>query len=348
MSTWRKTGQHSFVLITLIVAALGVVLLVDGAAEAQTGRFAIVFATGGLGDQSFNDAAYAGMQAAMEQFGVHFDYAEPMAVAEYETLLTRFAQRGYDLIISIGFDQADAVTAVAARFPQQRFAIIDAVAEGPNVVSYLYREAERGFLLGALAGLMTLRVNDPKINNANVVGVVGGMDIPLINASIAGFIAGAKYVNPNVDVRYSYVGDWADPARGKELALAQFDQGVDIIWAAAGLSGLGVIEAAVEANRYVIGADSDQSHLAPGHVLTNGMKYVNNTIIHAVRSVLNGQFTPGVVILGLAEGALGVSPGRLPLDIQAAVRRLTARIVNGKLTPPETIDAVDEWLAQSR
>ncbi len=95
----------------------------------------------------------------------------------------------------------------------------------------MYREAERGFLLGAIAGLMTRRTDDPKINTANVIGVVGGMDIPLINANIAGYIAGAKFVNPAADVRFSYVGDWADPARGKELALAQFDQGVDIIWA---------------------------------------------------------------------------------------------------------------------
>ncbi len=352
MSTLSTTSHHRslFIVFVVLAAAFGLVLAAGSATvDAQSGRFAIVFATGGLGDQSFNDSAYEGMQAAMQRFGVHFDYAEPSAVVEYEGLLTRFAQRGnYDLIISIGFDQADAVTAVAARFPNQRFAIVDTVAEGDNVASYVYREAERGFLLGAIAGLMTQRTSDPKINAADVIGVVGGMDIPLINANIAGYIAGAKYVNPNVDVRYSYVGDWGDPARGKELALAQFDQGVDIIWGAAGLSGLGVIEAAVEADRYVIGADSDQGHVAPAHVLTNGMKYVNNTVIHAVTSVLYGQFQPGIIALGVSEGALGYSDSLVPVDIQAAVNQLAARIANGELTPPETIDAVDAWLAEHR
>lgn len=343
----RKTGTTKLVAATFLLAALAIVLAAGfSPVDAQSGQFAIVFATGGLGDQSFNDSAFAGVQAAEGRFGVQFAWAEPTAVAEYEALLTRFAQRGnYDLIISIGFDQADAVTAVAARFPNQRFAIIDAVAEGDNVVSYVYREAERGFLLGAIAGLMTQRADDPKINDADVIGVVGGMDIPLINANIAGYIAGAKYVNPDADVRFSYVGDWADPARGKELALAQFDQGVDIIWGAAGLSGLGVIQAAEEADRYVMGADDDQGHLAPEHVLTNGMKYVNNTVLLAVESVLNGDFTPGIVALGVSEGALGFSDSLVPVEIRAAVGRLAAQIVSGDIVPPETIAEVEAWLA---
>lgn len=342
-------SRLSTLLALMLVAVLGIVFAAGRAtADAQTGRYAIVFATGGLGDQSFNDSAFDGIQTAAERFGIEFDYAEPSSVAEYEGLLTRFAQRrNYDLIISIGFDQADAVTAVAARFPAQRFAIIDAVAEGDNVASYVYKEQERGFLLGAIAGLMTRRQNDPKVNSDNVVGVVGGMDIPLINANIAGFIAGARYVNPNADVRYSYVGDWADPARGKELALAQFDQGVDVIWGAAGLSGLGVIQAAEEADRYVIGADEDQGHLAPQHVLTNGMKYVNNTVMHAVESVRSGQFVPGITALGVAEGALGFSENLVPADIQAVVNNLAARIVSGDIAPPDTIDAVDAWLAEN-
>jgi len=333
------------------VLVLGVALLLMGSwqpASAQ-GRYAIVFATGGLGDQSFNDSAYEGMQRAQAELGIEFDYAEPSAVAEYERLLTLFAQsRRYDLIISIGFDQADAVAAVADRFPNQRFAIVDTSVERPNVAAYVYREPERGFLLGVIAGLMTQRQDDPKINAANVVGVVGGMDIPLINANIAGYIAGARYVNPQADVRYSYVGDWVDPARGKELALAQFDQGVDIIWGAAGRSGRGVIQAAQENNKYAIGADSDQGHLAPGHVLTNGMKLVNNTVFLAVESVEQNRFQPGINVLGIAEGALGYSASLVPDDIRAVADDIAQRIASGELVPPETIDAVDQWLADNR
>ena len=345
--------RRGALLSTVAVLFLGITLLLAGAwqqASAQAGRVAIVFATGGLGDQSFNDSAYDGIQRAARELGIEFDYAEPTAIAEYERLLTLFAQsRRYDLIISVGFDQADAVAAVADRFPNQKFAIVDTVVEKPNVAAYVYREAERGFLVGAIAGLMTKRHGDPKINPDNhVVGIVAGMDIPLINANIAGFMAGARLVNPDADVRYSYVGHWADPARGKELGLALIAQGADIIWGAAGLSGLGAIQAAQESNRYAIGADSDQGHLAPEHILTNGMKLVNNTVFLAVESVVNGTFQPGVHVLGVKENVLGYSPSLVPDDVRAVVDALAQRIAAGELVPPETIPDVEAWLAANR
>ena len=329
----------------LLAAALAAVLLMGVLTPAmaqQHNRVAVVFAVGGLGDQSFNDSAYEGVQRAKAEFGVDFDYVEPSAIAEYETLLTRYAQsRRYDLIISIGFNQADALGVVAGRFPNQRFVIVDNVVEAPNVASYVYKEPERGFLLGAIAALMTQKSGDPKINPANVIGVVGGMDIPLINANIAGYIAGAKYVNPSVDVRYSYVGDFSDPARGKELALAQFDQGVDVIWAAAGGSGLGVLQAAQERNKYGIGADSDQSHVAPGSVLTNGMKFVNNTVFLAIEQVKSGNSRGGIHSLGIADGGLGHSKSLVPADIQVKAdesppRSHRARSCRPKASTPST------------
>ena len=219
-----------------VLALLVVGLLVSGIAgmALANGRVAIVFATGGLGDKSFNDSAMEGAQAAQAQLGIEFDYAEPQAIAEYETYLTQFAAtRRYDLIIAIGFDQVDPVTVVAGRFPNQKFAIVDSVVEMPNVASYVYKEAERGFLLGVASALMTERTEDPKINDDLIVGVVGGMNIPLINENIAGFIAGAKYVNSEVEVLYSYVGDWADPGKGKELTISMIEQGADVVWGAA-------------------------------------------------------------------------------------------------------------------
>ena len=343
------TARQALAAVVVLLAALLVTAGLTPATAQQNNRVAIVFAVGGLGDQSFNDSAYEGVQRAKAELGVDFDYVEPAAVADYETLLTRFAQtRRYDLIISIGFNQADALAAVSSRFPDQRFIIVDSVVDSPNVASYVYNEAERGFILGAIAALMTKRTDDPKINSANAIGVVGGMDIPLINAAIAGYIAGAKYVDPDIDVRYSYVGDFADPARGKELALAQFDQGVDIIWAAAGASGLGVLQAAQERNHYGIGADSDQGHVAPGHVLTNGMKYVNNTVYLAIEAVKSGTFTGGVHTLGIAEGGLGYSPSLVPADVQAQVDQIAAKVASREIVPPETIDAVDAWLRSVR
>src|SRR5690606_32539933 len=143
-------------------------------------------------------------------------------------------------------------------------------------------------------------------------------------------------------------GDWDDHAGARELACARIAEGVDIIWAAAGRSGLGVIQAAQERNIYAIGADSDQGHVAPGHILTNGMKYVNNTVFLAISQVLDGSFRGGIHVLGVAEGGLGYSESLVPADIQAQVNELAARIIADELAPPETIDGVDAWLAAHR
>jgi len=319
---------------------------VSSGLAADKPRIAIVFATGGLGDKSFNDSAYEGMLRAEKELGIEFDQAEPQAVAEYESLLMRFAQtRRYDLIISIGFDQADALQVVSGRFPDQKFAIVDTAVDAPNVASYVYREAERGFVVGAVAGLMTKRAEDPRIVPDNqIIGVIGGMDIPLIRANVAGYIAGAKFVNPEVEVKYSYVGDWADPAKCKEMANAMLDEGVDVIWLAAGRSGLGGIMAAEERNRFAIGADVDQGYLAPDHILTNGMKLVDNTVFMAIEAVLKDEFTPGTNMLGLKEGALGYSHNLIPADIIEEVDKLAERVASGELTVPEEIDQVDAWL----
>src|SRR5690554_363400 len=155
------------------------------------GRIAVVFATGGLGDKSFNDSAYEGLVMAEEDLNIQFDLAEPSAISEYESYLTQFAATGmYDLIIGIGFDQIDAMGNVADRFSNQKFAIIDTVVEKPNVSSYVYEEKERGFLMGVAAALMTSRTDDPKINPEKTIAVVGGMEIPLIEANVAGYMAG--------------------------------------------------------------------------------------------------------------------------------------------------------------
>jgi basic membrane protein A len=282
-----KNRKPLFVLSVVMVIGMVMGSVSSGLAADKT-RIAIVFATGGLGDKSFNDSAYEGMLRAEKELGIEFDQAEPQAVAEYESLLMRFAQtRRYDLIISIGFDQADALQVVSGRFPDQKFAIVDTAVDAPNVASYVYREAERGFVVGAVAGLMTKRAEDPRIvPDKQIIGVIGGMDIPLIRANVAGYIAGAKFANPEVEVKYSYVGDWADPAKCKEMANAMLDEGVDVIWLAAGRSGLGGIMAAEERNRFAIGADVDQGYLAPDHILTNGMKLVDNTVFMAIEAVL--------------------------------------------------------------
>ncbi|MFW6006533.1 MAG: BMP family lipoprotein [Bacillota bacterium] len=304
-------------------------------------RIAIVFATGGLGDKSFNDSAYRGIQEAEEKLDITYDYAEPGSVAEYETLLTQFAQKDqYDMIISIGFDQADPLENVAASFPDQKFALIDAVVDKSNVASYVYNEEERGFLMGVASAMMTTKTEDPYINEEKVIGVIGGMKIPLIDANIAGFIEGAEYIDSDVEVKYSYVGSWEDPSKAKELALSLIEEDADIIWQAAGRSGLGVIKAAKEEDCYAIGADSDQAHEAPENVLTNGMKFVDNTVFIAVEQVINNEFEAGIHNLGIAEEGLGYTESLLTEDIVEELETVKEKIINGEITISKEIEEV--------
>ncbi|MBS3812920.1 BMP family ABC transporter substrate-binding protein [Candidatus Bipolaricaulota bacterium] len=328
--------------LTTILSLLLVLTLTLGLTSltvAAEGNIAIVYATGGLGDKSFNDAAHRGILRAEEELGIDSHQAEPSAIAEYETYLNRFAStRRYNLIISIGFDQADALTKVAGQYPEQKFAIVDAVVDQPNVASYVYSENERGFLMGVAAAMMTTMTDDRNINAEKKVGVVGGMKIPLIDANIAGYIAGAHYADPEIDVSYSYVGTWTDPAKGKELTISMIENGADVVWQAAGRSGLGVINAAKEEDVYAIGADSDQGYLAPDHVLTNGMKFVDNTVFLAIEQIIDGNFQPGTNVLGVAEGGLGYTDSLLPDSIVEELEEVKEKIIEGEVEIPTEVE----------
>ncbi len=328
---WFLLGLCFMVVIGLVFA---------GHAQAEA-KVAIVFATGGLGDKSFNDSAMRGMELAKEQHDIEFDFAEPAAITEYQPFLMQFANtRQYDLIISIGFDQADALNEAATQFSDQKFAIVDMVVDKPNVASYVYKESERGFLMGVASAMLTTKTGDPRINPEKVIGVIGGMKVPLIDANIAGFIAGAKYIDPEINALHSYVGHWADPAKGKELALAMIEQGADVVWGAAGRSGLGVINAAQEKNVYTIGSDSDQGHLAPENVLTNGMKLVDQTVLLAIKQVLDATFEGKIHVLGVGENVLGYSKSLLPEDAIKTLEDVKAKIVAGEIEIPGNIEDV--------
>ncbi len=296
-------------------------------------KVAIVFATGGLGDKSFNDSCYEGVRKAQQDFGIEFDYVEPTAIAEYEGFLRQYAKSAeYDLIVSIGFDQADALTIVAGEYPDQKFAIVDMVVDQPNVASLVFNENEGSFLVGAAAGLKT---------KTNSIGFVGGMDIPLIRKFLAGYKYGAEYVNPNVQVSWKYVGDWADPAKGKELALAQFDAGADIVYAAAGRSGLGAIQAANERGLLVIGVDADQCETITGVPVTtflaSMLKRVDVAVYETIKSVVENTFTGGVKVFGARENGVGICK-HVPSDIKGQIEDLMAKVASGEIKVPTGID----------
>jgi basic membrane protein A len=262
----------------------------------------LILATGGLGDKSFNDISYAGVVQASQELGVDFDFVEPKAIAEYQGFQTDFAKTGkYAIIICVGFDQADALNTTASLYPDQKFAIVDMVVDKPNVASLLFKANEGSFLVGVVAGMKTV---------TGKVGFVGGMEIDLIKDFFKGYEAGAKWANSSVQVVTPvYVGGWADPSTGKELAIGLIDAGVDAIFVAAGKSGLGALEAAHDEGILGLGVDACQCYLYP-EVKASMTKRVDVAVFKMIEAALEGTFTGGIKSGGLKEGWVGCC--RLP------------------------------------
>ena len=255
---------------------------------------AIVYSTGGKFDASFNESAAAGASAWATETGASVAEFEPRDVGQMAQALRRFADQGRDPIVAVGFLQASALAAVAPAYPDTRFTIIDAVVDAPNVQSVVFREHEGAYVIGVLAGLAS---------ESGVVGVVGGMDIPLIRRFACGYAQGARAINEGVEVLVNMVGAtpaaWSDVTRGAELARGQIGRGADVILQAAGGAGIGVLQAAADAGVLGIGTDSNQNGLHPGAVLTSMRKRTDV----AVRAAFE-DWAPGVRSLGLAEGGM--------------------------------------------
>jgi basic membrane protein A len=299
----------------------------------------LVFDIGGRGDKSFNDAAFAGLTEAQKDLGITFTTLETSEGSDREAQLRQLAAGDSKLIFGVGFLFTDDVKALAKEFPDKKFGCIDyTVTPGdtlpPNLVALKFREEEGSFLVGALAALLT---------KTNKVGFVGGMEIPLIRKFQAGFTAGAKAANPNVQVMVKYAGTtgaaFKDPTKGKELALAEYHAGADIIFHASGSTGLGVFEAARELKKLAIGVDADQYDEAPGVVLTSMVKRVDTAVFDTIKESKAGNWKSGVRDFGLAEhGVSWVYDDRnkalIPDAVKARVDSLEQRIVAGTLHVP--------------
>ena len=266
-------------------------LLICGAVLAQP---AVVYDMGGKFDKSFNQAAHQGAERWKRETGQAYLEFEIANEAQREQALRRMADKGASPVIAVGFSQATALEKVAREQPQRAFALIDAVVRLPNVESVVFKEQEGSFLVGMLAALAS---------KTGQVGFVGGMDIPLIRKFQCGYEQGARHANPKVQVRAAMTGTtpaaWSDPTRGAELAKAQFAQGVDVVFAAAGGTGVGVYQAERDAGKLAIGVDSNQNHLQPGTMLTSMVKLVDVAVY-----TLAKKTTPGVTVLGLKEGGV--------------------------------------------
>lgn len=321
-----------------------------GGSEVAEKKYALITGTSGLGDQSYNDLTYEGMKRAEAELGITFDYVEPKEVADFEIHQSELAASGeYDLIVCVGFDQVDALAKVAAEYPEQKFALIDAEVDLPNVVCYMSEEQEGSFLVGALAGLMKLEQADERLNDKNVLGVIGGLDIPIIRKFHAGFEAGARYVNPDITVIHDFAGDFNDPATAKEIALSMNSKGADIIYHAAGGSGLGVFEAAKSNNFLAIGCNSNQNGIAPDFIVASMLKRVDIATFEAVKSAYEGTFQGGVISLGIQDDGVGYTVEgtnvNVPQSVIDQVEELKEKIASGEIVVPLEISEVDAFLA---
>ena len=314
--------------VTAAAAALVVSTSLAGAAEINP---AVVFDMGGKFDKSFNEGVFNGVERFKKETGIEYREFEVTNETQREQALRRMAQRGANPVIGVGFAQAPALEKVAKEFPDTRFAIIDAVVDLPNVRSIVFKEHEGSFLVGMIAAMKS---------GTGKVGFVGGMDIPLIRKFACGYEQGAKYVNSGTEVVQNMTGTtpaaWNDPTRGSELAKSQFDRGVDVIYAAAGGTGVGVYQTAEDSGKFAIGVDSNQNYLHPGTMLTSMLKRVDVAAYKAFKDAHDGNWTSGVQVLGLAEDGVGWALDEYNQDLvtnemKEKVARAAADIVSGVL-----------------
>ena len=314
-----------------ILAALLCAPLCAPLAHAADITPAIVFDMGGKFDKSFNESVHDGAEAFTKSTGTAVREFEPQNDTQREQALRNFANRGQDPIIAVGFSQATAVKTVAAEFPKIRFVIIDSVVDAPNVQSILFREEQGSYLAGLIAALRSA---------TGTIGFVGGMDVPLIRKFACGYEQGAKHANPQIKVLQNMTGStpaaWADPVRGAELTRSQIERGADVVFQAAGATGIGILQAAADAGKYGIGVDSNQDALHPGHVLTSMVKRVDVATTTTLSAAREGTWKPGTTVLGLEQNGVALTFDQynapaVTEDMKSKVETTRAEIIAGTL-----------------
>ena len=327
-------------MIKKLLGAVALSGLLAGAAMAADNKPAIVFDIGGKFDKSFNESMFNGAEKYKAETGVAYGEFEIANEAQREQAIRNFADQGFSPIIAAGFAQAAAVEKVAKEYPELKFAIIDMVVELPNVQSIVFNEHEGSYLVGMLAGMST---------KSGTVSFVGGMDIPLIRKFACGYVQGVKAAKTDAKVIQNMTGDtgaaWNDPVKGGEITKGQISQGSDVVYAAAGATGLGVLKAAAEAKILSIGVDANQNYLYPGQVLSSMLKRVDVAVYNVMKDGVDG-FKPGIQALGLAQDGVGYALDEhnkdlVNADMQAKVEAAKADIIAGKI-------AVHDYMADNK
>ena len=319
------------VLTAAMVTSVSAVPQMVSAADSDL-KIGLITDVGGVNDGSFNQSAWEGLEKAGEELGVEVNYLESSTDADYQPNMETFVDEDYDLIISVGYMLADATREAAEANPDTKFAIIDdATIDLPNVTSLMFKAEQASYLVGYVAGLTT------KTNN---IGFVVGMTNETMNQFGYGYCAGAIDANPDITVQQFNANSFADSATGKTMANTAITNGADIVFQAAGATGLGVIEACQEAGVYAIGVDSDQSSIAPKTVLTSAMKRVDNAVYDAVQELIDDKLEGGVQTFDLAAGGVDIAPSQdlISDDVIKAVDEVKEKIISGDVVVPDNKD----------
>ena len=314
--------------------------LIQPPSEMETApiRVTMIYPDDCVGDSGYCDTLHFGVKRAEAELGIHLTEVIGMESDPVVTeMLFREAAQISDLIITAGFQMGEPLSRVASDFPDVKFAIVDVALDLPNVAGLNYKANEGSFLVGAIAGLKT---------ESGKIGYIGGVDVPLLREFEAGYVAGVHAVNPDAVVSIEYIsediGGFNQPDKAKEIALTQYEGGVNVIYTAAGGSGLGVLQAAQGQGKYVIWVDSNGNHLAPGTVLTSMVKQIENSVYGVISETIDGTFMGGIRYLGLADGGVDYAldehnRSELSDEIIATVESLRAKIIAGEIVVPNEV-----------
>ena len=344
-----KCKKHIALLLTLIIAFSTVLVGCgssngskdDSSKDGKKTKVALLLA-GYLGDKSFNDSANEGVKKAQGEFDLEVKIMETDKPADWESNTMAMASSGeYDLILAVSAQYEDIMKTIAPQFPDQKFAIIDGVVDEPNVASAIFAQNEGSFLAGAAAALFTQKTNIKNVNEDKVIGWVGGVDIPVLQDFLTGYKQGAAYIDPSTKVLEAFAGSFSDPLKGKELTLAQYSQGADIVMNVASGTGNGILEAAKESGKYAIGVDQDQDGIYPGNILTSMLKRIDVTSYTVIKSIADGSFKAGETLyMDVTNGGVGLTDMTVikealgkdfPEDILTKVKEIEEKIKSGEI-----------------
>ncbi|TFL19401.1 BMP family lipoprotein [Jannaschia formosa] len=316
---------------TKLMGAAAALALTAGAGLAQDANPGLIIDLGGKFDKSFNESAYTGAQRWAEETGADYAETELANEAQREQTMRRMAERGANPVVVLGFANASTLDVVAPDYPDTTFAIVDMVVDQPNVKSIVFSEHEGSYLVGMMAAMAS---------ETGTVSFVGGMDVPLISKFACGYAQGAKAVNPDINVIVNMTGTtpaaWNDPVKGAELTRSQIAQGSDVVFAAAGGTGIGVLQAAADEDILSIGVDSNQNYLHPGEVLTSMVKRVDNAVYDTFSQAAAGELETGISVMSLENDGVGFALDEnnaelVTAEMQAAVEDAKAKIIAGEI-----------------